>query len=199
MKFYECIYIFLYNVFWFDIFLLIWHISTLLSKHNCYLFFLINNHHRFFSKRKHQHRHQPQRNQPLWGDGKILVWESDRSLVVWNGHGPIKDDISCWWFRNPARRQTTVWTSWDIFFTYINWSRISEPSTGYQGKPMVNKPLIRPYFWGGVALGGAARIPLRISLLSRLRARRFLEDGLPVRLGRAVRNKNQWFDPLRVP
>ena len=25
---------------------------------------------------------------------------------------------------------------------------------------MVNKPLIRPYFFGGVALGGAARIPL---------------------------------------
>ena len=25
---------------------------------------------------------------------------------------------------------------------------------------MVNKPLIRPYFWGGVALGGAARIPM---------------------------------------
>ena len=25
---------------------------------------------------------------------------------------------------------------------------------------MVNKPLIRLYFWGGVALGGAARIPL---------------------------------------
>ena len=25
---------------------------------------------------------------------------------------------------------------------------------------MVNKPLIRPYFLGGVALGGAARIPL---------------------------------------
>ena len=28
---------------------------------------------------------------------------------------------------------------------------------------MVNKPLIRPYFLGGVALGGAARIPLRKS------------------------------------
>ena len=26
---------------------------------------------------------------------------------------------------------------------------------------MVNKPLIRPYFLGGVALGGAARIPLK--------------------------------------
>ena len=25
---------------------------------------------------------------------------------------------------------------------------------------MVNKPLIRPYSWGGVALGGVARIPL---------------------------------------
>ena len=25
---------------------------------------------------------------------------------------------------------------------------------------MVNKPLIRPYFWGGVALGGVARIPM---------------------------------------
>ena len=25
---------------------------------------------------------------------------------------------------------------------------------------MVNKPLIRLYFWGGLALGGAARIPL---------------------------------------
>ena len=25
---------------------------------------------------------------------------------------------------------------------------------------MVNKPLIRPYFLGGVALGGVARIPL---------------------------------------
>ena len=32
---------------------------------------------------------------------------------------------------------------------------------------MVNKPLIRPYLLGGVALGGAARIPLiyRDSLL----------------------------------
>ena len=30
---------------------------------------------------------------------------------------------------------------------------------------MVNTPLIRPYFFGGVALGGAARIPL-IRLLS---------------------------------
>ena len=28
---------------------------------------------------------------------------------------------------------------------------------------MVNKPLIRPYFLGGVALGGAARIPLILS------------------------------------
>ena len=27
---------------------------------------------------------------------------------------------------------------------------------------MVNKPLLRPYFLGGVALGGAARIPLII-------------------------------------
>ena len=27
---------------------------------------------------------------------------------------------------------------------------------------MVNKPLIRPYFWGGVALGGVARIPMKI-------------------------------------
>ena len=26
---------------------------------------------------------------------------------------------------------------------------------------MVNKPLIGPYFLGGVALGGAARIPLK--------------------------------------
>ena len=26
--------------------------------------------------------------------------------------------------------------------------------------PMVNKPLIRPYCWGGVALGGVARIPM---------------------------------------
>ena len=25
---------------------------------------------------------------------------------------------------------------------------------------MVNKPLIRPYFWWGVALGGVARIPM---------------------------------------
>ena len=24
----------------------------------------------------------------------------------------------------------------------------------YQEKPMVSKPLIRPYFWGGCALGG---------------------------------------------
>ena len=27
---------------------------------------------------------------------------------------------------------------------------------------MANKPLIRPYFFGGVALGGAARIPLNM-------------------------------------
>ena len=27
---------------------------------------------------------------------------------------------------------------------------------------MVNKPLIRPYSWGGVALGGVARIPLSL-------------------------------------
>ena len=27
---------------------------------------------------------------------------------------------------------------------------------------MVNKPLIRPYFLGGVALGGAARIPMKV-------------------------------------
>ena len=30
----------------------------------------------------------------------------------------------------------------------------------YQGKPMVNKPLIRPYFWGGGSFGGVARIPM---------------------------------------
>ena len=30
---------------------------------------------------------------------------------------------------------------------------------------MVNKPLIRPYFWGGgVALGGVARIPMNIHI-----------------------------------
>ena len=29
---------------------------------------------------------------------------------------------------------------------------------------MVNKPLIRPYFLGAVALGGAARIPLNDAL-----------------------------------
>ena len=28
---------------------------------------------------------------------------------------------------------------------------------------MVNKPLIRPYFLGGVAFGGVARIPLKVS------------------------------------
>ena len=28
---------------------------------------------------------------------------------------------------------------------------------------MVNKPLIRPYFWGEVALGGVARIPMMVS------------------------------------
>ena len=27
---------------------------------------------------------------------------------------------------------------------------------------MVNKPLIRPYFLGGVALGGVARIPITL-------------------------------------
>ncbi len=27
---------------------------------------------------------------------------------------------------------------------------------------MVNSPLIKPYFWGGVALGGVARIPMTI-------------------------------------
>ena len=26
---------------------------------------------------------------------------------------------------------------------------------------MVNSPLIRPYSWGGVALGGVARIPMK--------------------------------------
>ena len=31
---------------------------------------------------------------------------------------------------------------------------------------MVNKPLIRPYFWGGVALGGVARIPMIFGLTS---------------------------------
>ena len=29
---------------------------------------------------------------------------------------------------------------------------------------MVNKPLIRPYFLGGVALGGAARIPFWVAV-----------------------------------
>ena len=29
---------------------------------------------------------------------------------------------------------------------------------------MVNKPLIKPYFLGGVALGGVARIPLMIGV-----------------------------------
>ncbi len=29
---------------------------------------------------------------------------------------------------------------------------------------MVNKPLIRPYFLGGVALGGVARIPMNLHL-----------------------------------
>ena len=32
---------------------------------------------------------------------------------------------------------------------------------------MVNKPLIRPYFLGGVALGGAARIPLIVLFVLR--------------------------------
>ena len=32
----------------------------------------------------------------------------------------------------------------------------------------VNKPLIRPYFWGGVALGGVARIPMIITLPKRM-------------------------------
>ena len=27
---------------------------------------------------------------------------------------------------------------------------------------MVNKPLIRPYFWGGGSFGGVARIPMTI-------------------------------------
>ena len=30
----------------------------------------------------------------------------------------------------------------------------------YEGKPMVNSPLIRPYLLGGVALGGGPKIPL---------------------------------------
>ena len=29
---------------------------------------------------------------------------------------------------------------------------------------MVNKPLIRPYFLGGVALGGVARIPMKTNV-----------------------------------
>ena len=29
---------------------------------------------------------------------------------------------------------------------------------------MVNKPLIRPYFWGGGSFGGVARIPMNIKL-----------------------------------
>ena len=29
---------------------------------------------------------------------------------------------------------------------------------------MGNKPLIRPYFWGGVALGGVARIPMILKI-----------------------------------
>ena len=33
---------------------------------------------------------------------------------------------------------------------------------------MVNKPLIRPYFLGGVALGGVARIPLINGSLQRM-------------------------------
>ena len=30
---------------------------------------------------------------------------------------------------------------------------------------MVNKPLIRPYFLGGVALGGVARIPMKYRVI----------------------------------
>ena len=44
-----------------------------------------------------------------------------------------------------------------------------------------NKPLIRPYFLGGVALGGVARIPLICFLVfwgaTQLTVRCFLEDG----------------------
>ena len=36
---------------------------------------------------------------------------------------------------------------------------------------MVNKPLTRPYFLGGVALGGAARIPLILRVHFKILAR----------------------------
>ena len=38
---------------------------------------------------------------------------------------------------------------------------------------MVDKPLIRPYSWGGVALGGVARIPLKIWEIYRDLSERF--------------------------
>ena len=60
---------------------------------------------------------------------------------------------------------------WVIIYSIYNHGNFSYPPQSYpprnkglirhsEGKPMVNKPLIRPYFLGGVALGGVARIPL---------------------------------------
>ena len=75
---------------------------------------------------------------------------------------------------------------------------------------MVNKPLIRPYFLGGVALGGAARIPLTVAtpfFVPTFSAFRF--DGLGVPNARrfafstwrkkAVRKNSGGLAGLRVP
>ena len=43
---------------------------------------------------------------------------------------------------------------------------------------MVNKPLIRPYFLGGVALGGVARIPLKIGRKPKMERRTVFQPSI---------------------
>ena len=65
---------------------------------------------------------------------------------------------------------------------------------------MVNKPLIRPYSWGGVALGGVARIPMELllkatsqNILPLVRALEFHDSiiDLPQKLA--------WYRTFRAP
>ena len=60
---------------------------------------------------------------------------------------------------------------------------------------MVNKPLIRPYSWGGVALGGVARIPLIVSY--RAETKRQYVGAAPHRLFLPVSHRQKFFEFLR--
>ena len=66
---------------------------------------------------------------------------------------------------------------------------------------MVNKPLIRPYFWGGVALGGVARIPLNLKANPSFSK----AENTPKEIGQRLntekfsRHPRSWFSEHEIP